>query len=199
MRKLVFLTTFIVTFSILYNLPKTSTTDPYCTLYKRTASILDNGQHSLLKPMTIFGNEKENRSFLPHFFAKNVWMASTWEIYYILFQRSICAYYFKFLFSPIAPNIFNYKRAWQNISIHDLIAQPPDCYCHNCSPIGHYRDLSIINNENIHKIIANYPKYREPQSINWEYNFKLLMDSMEDCVRKLKNDKKRRLMDCVRK
>jgi hypothetical protein len=31
---------------------------------------------------------------------------------------------------------------------------------------------------------AKDPKYREPQSINWTYNFKLLMDSVEDYARK---------------
>ena len=47
---------------------KTSNTDPYSTLYKLTAIILNIGQHRLLKPVTIFGNEKENRPFLPLFF-----------------------------------------------------------------------------------------------------------------------------------
>jgi len=38
-------------------------------------------------------------------------------------------------------------------------------------------DLNIIDNENLCKILANGPKYRKPQFINWKYNFKLLMDS----------------------
>jgi len=38
-------------------------------------------------------------------------------------------------------------------------------------------DLNIIDNENFCKILANDPKYRKPQFINWKYNFKLLMDS----------------------
>jgi len=48
---------------------KTSTTDPYSTLYKLTTIILDIGQHRLFKPVTIGGNEWENILFLPLVFA----------------------------------------------------------------------------------------------------------------------------------
>jgi hypothetical protein len=38
-------------------------------------------------------------------------------------------------------------------------------------------DLKIINNT------SKWPKYREPKSINWKHNFKILMDSVEDYAR----------------
>jgi len=44
--------------------------------------------------------------------------------------------------------------------------------------------VRIIDKENIRTIIAKGPKYREPQSINWKYNFKVLMESVEYYVRK---------------
>jgi len=44
--------------------------------------------------------------------------------------------------------------------------------------------MGIIDNENLRKILAKDPKYRETQSINWKYNFKLLMDFVENCTRK---------------
>jgi hypothetical protein len=46
------------------------------------------------------------------------------------------------------------------------------------SPTGHViaRDLNIIDNENLRKVLAKDPKYREPQSKNWKYKFKLLME-----------------------
>ena len=53
--------------------------------------------------------------------------------------------------------------------------------------------LSKIDNDNIRKILTKGPKYREPQSINWKYNFKLLIDSVEDYARTWTNEKKRRL------
>ena len=47
----------------------TLTTDPYFNLYKVTAIILDIGHYRLFKAVTIRGNEKKNRPFLPPFFA----------------------------------------------------------------------------------------------------------------------------------
>ena len=46
------------------------------------------------------------------------------------------------------------------------------------SPTGHVitGDLSIIDSENLRKILAKGPKYREPQSIHCKYNFRLLVD-----------------------
>jgi hypothetical protein len=44
--------------------------------------------------------------------------------------------------------------------------------------------LSFIDKENLRTIIAKGPNYREPQSINWKYNFKVLMESVEYYVRK---------------
>ena len=40
------------------------------------------------------------------------------------------------------------------------------------------------DNKNLRKILAKGPKYREPQSINWKYNFKILMNSVEDSAKK---------------
>jgi len=40
--------------------------------------------------------------------------------------------------------------------------------------------LNIIDNENLGKILSNGPKYRDPQSMNWKYNLKLLTDYVED-------------------
>jgi hypothetical protein len=48
---------------------KSSATDPYSTLYKLTAFILDIGQCSVFKPVTIRENEKKNQPLIPLFFA----------------------------------------------------------------------------------------------------------------------------------
>jgi hypothetical protein len=44
-------------------------------------------------------------------------------------------------------------------------------------------DLKIINNTSIRDVFTKGPKYREPKSINWKHNFKILMDSVEDYAR----------------
>ena len=43
----------------------------------------------------------------------------------------------------------------------------------------------MFNNKHVllHLNIDKGPKYREPKSINWKHNFKILMDSFEDYAR----------------
>jgi hypothetical protein len=44
--------------------------------------------------------------------------------------------------------------------------------------------LNIREDEHFCKNLAKGPQYREPQSIHWKYNFKLLMYSVYDYSRK---------------
>ena len=62
----------------------------------------------------------------------------------------------------------------------------------NIAPLGMSLQwiFSIIDNDNLRKILAKGPKYREPKFISWKYNFKLLMDSVEDYARYGQNEKK---------
>ena len=39
-------------------------------------------------------------------------------------------------------------------------------------------------------MLSKFPKYREPKSINWKYNFKILMDSADDYARQGANCEK---------
>ena len=69
------------------------------------------------------------------------------------------------------PKIFNDRRVLQNFSIDGLEVKPPDCSWHN-SPFKYSHadiitgELSIIYNENLHKVLAKGPKYVESQSMN---------------------------------
>ena len=70
----------------------------------------------------------------------------------------------------------------QNLDIiEDFKAKPPDCSCKNftvkCGPSGHaiQGDLNIIENESLRKILSKGPKFREPHSINCNYNIKVIM------------------------
>jgi hypothetical protein len=75
---------------------------------------------------------------------------------------------------------------------------PPDCTCASSSfiynPVGHvitgHGDLKIINNTSLRDVFAKEPKYREPNSINFKHNFKILMDSVEDYARQWAKRKK---------
>jgi hypothetical protein len=131
---------------------------------------LDIGQHRLFKQVTMRGNEHENRNFLPLFFANKGLDAI--NLGNILHHKSVKAMvppYFKdhsvpiisySYTSPIASNIFNYKRLLQDFSIDDLKAKPPDFSCHNSpfkySPVGRVftGDMIIIDNEYLRKILV---------------------------------------------
>ena len=140
----------------------------------------------------------ENRT-LPLFFANKGMDAINFAISYTinllqlwfhLISETNYVLMISYSYTPhIAPKIFNYRHVLQDFCIDDIKAKPPVCSCHN-SPFKYshadhiiMRDLSIIDNENIRKILTKSPRFCEPQSINWKYNFKLLMDSLEDYVR----------------
>ena len=84
---------------------------------------------------------------------------------------------------------WDFKRLLQKLEIEDFKAKPPDCSCKNSpfkyGPSGHIvtGDLTIIENESRH-FLSKGPKYRGPWSINWNYNFKVLMDAVKDYARK---------------
>ena len=87
----------------------------------------------------------------------------------------------------------------QGLNIDDFKAKPPDCSCNSSpfkySPAGHVitGDLNIIDNKPLRDVLAKGPKYREPRPINWKYNFKLLMDAVEDYARKWTKREKEQL------
>jgi hypothetical protein len=71
------------------------------------------------------------------------------------------------------------------MNINDFKSKHPDCTCASSpfiyNPTGHViiGNLKIINNTFLREVFAKVPKYREPKSINWKHNFKILMDSVE--------------------
>ena len=77
----------------------------------------------------------------------------------------------------------------RDLNIDDFKAKPPDCTCASSpfiyNPTGHdiTGDLKIISNTSLREVFAKGSKYREPNSINWKHNFKILMDSVEDYAR----------------
>ena len=90
----------------------------------------------------------------------------------------------------IASKIFNYKKSLREVDFKDIKSKPPSCSCKNSefcySPVGHIitGNLNIVSNYKLRQVISIGPKYRLPQSINWKYNFKLIMDAVECYTRK---------------
>ena len=73
-----------------------------------------------------------------------------------------------------------------DLNIDDFKSKHPDCTCASSpfiyNPTGHViiGNLKIINSTFLREVFTKVPKYREPKSINWKHNFKILMDSVED-------------------
>ena len=73
-----------------------------------------------------------------------------------------------------------------DLNIDDFKSKHLDCTCAGSpfiyNPTGHVitGDLKIINNTSLQEVFAKGPTYREPKSINWKHNFKILMDFVQD-------------------
>ena len=92
--------------------------------------------------------------------------------------------------NSIGRKIFNYKEALQDISIEEYLKNPLTYYCSHSpfqyNPSGHVitGGLNIIQHESLRNVISHGPKFREPQHINSKHNFKIIMDAVEDYVRR---------------
>ena len=82
----------------------------------------------------------------------------------------------------------------RDLNIGNFKSKHPDCTCASSpflyNPTGHVLtgDRTIINNTSLREVFAKVHKYREPKSINWEHNFKILMDYARQWVKREKED-----------
>ena len=177
-----------------------SITNHQSSEYKLTFIIMDIYNFRSRKPTQTSTDPEEKHSFLNVLFAnKGIDAINISNILHNKVVKNKIPPYFQdktvpvisyTYTNPIAPKIFNYKRALHNLNINDLKAKPPSCSCtispHCYQPAGHIitGDLSIVSSDTLRGLLTKGPKYRPPRSINWRYNFKLLMDSVEDFARK---------------
>ena len=88
----------------------------------------------------------------------------------------------------IASKLFNYRQSLQDWRFTNHDYDSP-CSCSSSQflyqPAGHIVtcDLNIVDNTCLRDLISKGPKYREPQKFSWKYNFKLIMESVEDYAR----------------
>jgi len=88
----------------------------------------------------------------------------------------------------LATKIFNYQHMLHlNIDDFKSILNFKTCASSSFiyNPADHVitGDLKIINDTSLQDVFTKGPKYREPKSINWKHNFRILMDSIEDYAR----------------
>jgi hypothetical protein len=172
--------------------------------YKLNSIILDICNNRLFKPVTKHQVPPENHSFIKVKFANkgidainlsNILhhkkVMDTIPNYFSNQSIPIVSYTYT---KPIASRIFNYKKVLQDFKFDNQNSNSQtmmdSCSCSRSNfmygPVGHVitGDLAIVNNSKLQELLAKGPKYRQPQSINWKQNFKLLMDSVEDYARK---------------
>ena len=95
---------------------------------------------------------------------------------------------------PIASTNFNYKHVLHDPNLDDFKSKPPDCICASSPFIynatGHVitGDLKMSNNTSLRDVFTKAHKYREPKSINWKHNLKILMDYARKWAKREKED-----------
>ena len=160
------------------------------------AIILDIGFHRLFQPVCVKGQDEEKRSFLPlQFVNKGIDATDLANNFHHKNVTNKIPPYFKdkstliisnSYISHVASKTFKYNRLLQDLGIEDVNAKPPDCsrksFPFKYGPSGHAitGDLIITENKSLLKVLSKGPKYREPRSINWNYNLKTLMGAVGD-------------------
>ena len=168
--------------------------------YKLNSIILDIANCRMFKPVNSDIPNESPRKFLNTKFANKGIDAINIEN--ILNHRDIVKNipsYFKYQTTPkisytytnsIASKMFNYKQSLPDFKLNEHTSQPPLCSCSSStylySPAGYVvtGNLNIVENLKLRDILSKGPKYREPTTFNWKYNFKLVMDSVEDYARR---------------
>ena len=173
--------------------------DPFSTKYRLSSIISDVAQFRLFKPVKSEPLHNDDRKFI-HIPFSNKGIDAI-NISNILHRQKVLSKvppYFKNQSVPIVSysytktigsRIFNHKKTLQNLNIEEYLKCPLTCDCtsspFNYSPSGHVitGDLNIIENESLRNVISHGPKFREPQRLNWNLNFKTIMDAIEDYAR----------------
>ena len=175
-------------------------TDPNTRQYRLVSIIADIALYRLYKPVCTGPLTDENRHFMHIPFAnKGIDAINVSNILHNKKVTSTIPSYFKNQSVPIlsyrytktiSRKIFNYNRALPHFKIDEFLTTPASCDCSTShfkyDSIGHVvtGNLDLVENYSLCKTFARGPKFREPQYINWNYNFEVVMDSVEEYARK---------------
>ena len=173
--------------------------DPLSREYKLNSIILDIGNCRLFKPVnSSLSNDTPDRFLHLKFANKGIDAININNILHNKHVRKTIPPYFKYQANPkisytysrsIASKLFNYKQCLQDWRFTNHEYDSPPCSCSSSQflyqPAGHIvtGDLNIVDNTCLRDLISKGPKYREPQKFSWKYNFKLIMDSIEEYAR----------------
>ena len=95
---------------------------------------------------------------------------------------------------PIGPTIFNFRKVAREHDINEPLNNHCACKQSNFlyQPLGHVitRDLRVIKNKKLRKLIAKGPNYREQNNIDWDLCHKLCMDGINKYRKRWANREK---------
>ena len=87
--------------------------------------------------------------------------------------------------STVASEIFNFAPALSNLNVSEYLSNPQTCqfkeskFCYE--PHGHVitGDLRVIENARLRELVAEGPKYREPNRVNWKARETMFLESID--------------------
>ena len=87
--------------------------------------------------------------------------------------------------STVASKLFNFSPALSNLNVSEYFSNPQTCQCKESKfcyePHGHVitGDLRVIENAKLRELVAEGPKYREPNRVNWKATETMFLESTD--------------------
>ena len=87
--------------------------------------------------------------------------------------------------STVASKLFNISPALSNLNVSEYFSNPQTCQCKEYKfcyePHGHVitGDLRVIENAKLRELVAEGPKYREPNRVNWKATETMFLESID--------------------
>ena len=87
--------------------------------------------------------------------------------------------------STVSSKLFNFSPALSNLNVSECFSNPQTCQCKESKfcyePHGHVitGDLRVIENAKLRELVAEGPKYREPNRVNWKATETMFLESID--------------------
>ena len=87
--------------------------------------------------------------------------------------------------STVASKILNFAPALSNLNVSEYLSNPQTCQCKESKfcyePHGHVitGDLRVIENARLRELVAEGPKYREPNRVKWKATETMFSESID--------------------
>ena len=169
--------------------------------YRVTAIILDIANFRLFRPVRsdvpaenpkhfikiIFFNKAVDAINLPALL-RSTSVTNKIPVYFRDKEPPIVSYEYT---STVASKLFNFSPTLSNLNVSEYFSNPQTCQCKESKfcyePHGHVitGDLRVIENAKLRELVAEGPKYREPNRVNWKATETMFLESIDLYAKKL--------------